>query len=131
MMFVIEVAVSVIYAFATLVIGWSGVALLLCAVVGALLRLRFDRASVCFVGGIAVGVILLVDSVLIGSTIGSEMRVGVDDPDPPYLPVLVAVVAWLVHLPMGLWVLRLGTRAIEVGAVWWSRRTGRVIDFPT
>ena len=131
MMFVIELVVSVVYAFASLVIGWSGVALLLCALVGALLRLRFDRESVRFIGGFAVGLILLVDSVLIGITISSEMRVGVDDPDPPYMQVLVAVVAWLVHLPMGLAVLRLGIWALEVGAAWWARRSGRVIDLPT
>ena len=131
MMFVIELVVSVVYAFASLVIGWSGVALLLCALVGALLRLRFDRESVRFIGSFAVGLILLVDSVLIGFTIRSEMRVGVDDPDPPYMHILVAVVAWLVHLPMGLAVLRLGIWALEAGAAWWSRRSGRVIDLPT
>jgi len=43
MMFVIEVAVSVVYAFVNLVIGWSGVALLVCGLAGALLRMRVDR----------------------------------------------------------------------------------------
>lgn len=124
-MLVIEVGVSVVYAFASLVVGWSGVALLIRGLVGALLRLRYDRESTIFLGGIAVGLILALDSVLIGFEIGGQLRFGVDDPDEPYLAVLVPLVAWLVHLPMGLWVLRLGIKASEVSAARVARRNGQ------
>ena len=129
--FLIEVAVSIVYAFASLVIGWSGVALVLCGLAGALPRLRFDRESAIFLGWIVVGLIFLVDSVLIGFTIGSEMRVGVDDPDSPYLPGLVAVVAWLVHLPMGYWAVRLGIKALEWFEIRSAQRSGRAPNLPT
>ena len=121
--FLIEVAVSIVYAFASLVLDWSGVALLVCGLAGALLRWRYDRESAIFLGGIAVGLIFLLDTVLIGFRIGSELRVGVDDPDSPYLPVLVAVVAWLVHLPMGYWAVRLGIKATEQLAIRSARRS--------
>ncbi len=129
--FLIEVVVSVVYAFANLVIGWSGLALLTCSLVGALVRLRLDRESTVFLGSIAVGLILLLDSVLIGFKIASELRVGVDDPDSPYLPVLMAVVAWLVHLPMGCWALRLGVKALERHETWSAERSGRAPNLPT
>jgi hypothetical protein len=92
---------------------WTWLTLLTCGLAGALPRPGYDRESAMFLGSIAVGQILALDSVLIGFTIAGEPRVGVDDPDSPYLPVLVALVAWLVHLPMGLWVPRLGIRGLE------------------
>ena len=129
--FLIDVAVSIVYAFANLIIGWSGVALLVCALVGVLLRLRFDRESVIFIGSIAVGLTLVLDSVVIGFDIARDLRVGVDDPDSPYLPVLVAFVAWLVYLPMGLWLLRLGIKALEVSVVRVARHQGQEPNLPT
>ena len=129
--FLIEVAVSIVYAFASLVLDWSGVALVICGLTGALLRRRFDRESVIFIGSIAVGLIFLLDSVLIGFKIGSELRVGVDDPDSPYLPVLVAFVAWLVHLPMGYWAVRLGIKATELIEMRSAQRTGQAPNLPT
>ena len=89
--------------------------------VGALLRLRYDRESAIVLGSIAAGLIFAIDSILIGFAIAADLRVGVDDPDSPYLPVLVAVVAWLVHLPMGYWAVRLGIKALES----WDIRTAR------
>jgi len=62
--FFIEVAVSIFYAFANLVIGWSGIALLICALVGALLRRHFDRESAIVIGRIAAGLILALDSLV-------------------------------------------------------------------
>lgn len=128
--FLIEVMVSIAYAFASLVIGWSGVALLICGLVGALLRLRHDRESAIVLGSVAAGLIVLLDSVLIALKMGSEMRVGVDDPDSPYWPVRVAFVAWLVHLPMGLWMLRLGIKALEASAARMVRRNGQAPNLP-
>jgi hypothetical protein len=131
MMFVIEVGVSVFYAFATLVVGWTGIALVVCAAVGAALRLRCDRESSIFLGSIAAGLILLVDAVLIGIEISQEVAIGGDDPLPPYLIVMMPAIAWLIHLPMGLWVLRLGVKALEVLAAWLARRQGRSPNLPT
>ena len=129
--FLIEVAVSIVYAFASLVIGWSGVALVLCGLAGALLRLRFDRESAIVLGSMAGGLIFLFDSVLIGFKIGSAMRIGVDDPDSPYWPVLVAVVAWLVHLPMGYWAVRLGIKTLEWFETRSAQRSGQAPNLPT
>jgi len=120
--FVIEVVVSIAYAFASLVIEWSGVALVVCGLVGALLRLRYDRESAIILGSLAAGLIFAIDSVLIGFSIAADLRVGVDDPDSPYLPVLVA---WLVHLPMGYWAVRLGIKALEAWVTRKARRNGQ------
>jgi len=73
----------------------------------------------------------VLDSILIGFKIAGELRVGVDDPDPPYLPFLVAAVCWLVHLPLGLWMLRLAIRAREALATRQAARSGRAPDLPT
>jgi hypothetical protein len=123
--FVIEVVVSIAYAFASLMIEWSGVALVVCGLAGALLRLRYDRESAIILGSLAAGLIFAIDSVLIGFAIAADLRVGVDDPDSPYLPVLVAVVAWLVHLPMGYWAVRLGIKALEAWVTRRARRKGQ------
>src|SRR5688572_29567827 len=129
--FVLEVAVSVVYAFVALVISWSGVALVICGLVGALFRRRFDRESAIFIGRIAAGLILVLDSILIGFEIARDLRVGVDDPDSPYLPMLAAVVTWLVHLPMGYWAVRLGTKALEWIEIRSAQRSGRAPNLPT
>jgi hypothetical protein len=52
--FLIGVVVSIVYAFASLGLDWSGVALLVCALAGALLRRRLDRESAIFIGSVAV-----------------------------------------------------------------------------
>ena len=124
-------AVSIVYAFLDFVIGWSGVALLVCGLVGAVMRLRTDGEDAVFFGGVAAGLILLLDSIVIGFDIARDLRVGVDDPDSPYLPVLVAVVAWLVHLPIGLWIVRLSIKALEARAARTARRSGRAPNLPT
>lgn len=128
--FFVELVVSIVYAFVNLVIGWSGVALLLCGFVGVLMRLRTDREDAIFLGSIAAGLILLLDSIAIGFDIARDLQVGVDDPDSPYLPVLVAAVAWLVHLPIGIWIVRLSVRALEAWAARSAGRGGRGPNLP-
>ena len=129
--FFIEVAVSIVYAFVNIVIGRSGAAHLLCGLVGALMWLRTDRDSAIFFGSVAAGLILMLDSIVIGFDIARDLRVGVDDPDSPDLPVLVAAVAWLVHLPIGLWIVRLSVKALEAWAARSARRSGRAPNLPT
>jgi hypothetical protein len=114
MMVAIEIGVSVFYAFATIVVGWTGIALLLCGLLGALARLRLDRESVSFLGRIAVGAIMLVDAVAIGYEIRQEVLAGGDDPLSPYLIVVMPVIAWLIHVPLGICALRLGMKGAEI-----------------
>lgn len=75
-MFAVELLVSVVYAFAILAVGWTGVVLLARGAVAAALHIRFDRASARFLGGIVAGLILALDSI----TVGVEVAQGGDDP---------------------------------------------------
>jgi hypothetical protein len=50
----VELLFALIYAVALILEGPTGVSLLLCALVGAVLRLRFDRDSAIFIGNVVV-----------------------------------------------------------------------------
>jgi hypothetical protein len=107
---------AVLVAFGALYFGWTGVALVVCALTGAGLRLKLDRESAIFLGRIAVGAILLVDSILLGIDVAAEVTKGGDDPMSPFDVIMIPFVGWLIHLPMGFGMLWLGIRALEIGS---------------
>ena len=92
---------------------WTWLTLLLCIPVGAALRCCFERRSAMLLGGIAVMVVLALNTALIGLNLA-------DDPDmfrglwPDYFFPLVVMLCWLLHLPVGLLALGLGIGAAEV-----------------
>ena len=126
----VDLISALIYSVASFVMAGTGVATLVCAVSGGALRWHFDRESARFLGGIAVGLILFVDSIVLGIVLCYEPA-GVDDPMPRYYVVMVPLVAWLVHLPIGLGVLRLGIWALEMVATQIAQRRGGTPDLPT
>jgi hypothetical protein len=128
--FVADLLGAVLVAFGALYFGWTGVALLACALTGAGLRLKLDRESAIFLGRIAVGAILLVDSILLGIEVAAEVAEGGDDPMLPLDVIILPFVGWLIHLPMGFGMLWLGIKVLEIGATWIAHRRGREPRLP-
>lgn len=116
-----DLLMAVVLSVGIIVFGPTGMTLLLCAVVGGLLRLRFDHESAVFLGSWATGLLLAIDSVIFAIILASEPT-GIDDTMPRYYIILVPLVGWFVHLPIGLLLVRLGVRVSAWGIY---KRAGR------
>jgi hypothetical protein len=108
----VDVAISVLYAFQMLVQGPSGISLLTCALVGAVLRSYNDRESAATLGNLAVGLIFLVDSFLIGFFVARDPFLA-DYYPATYLVVVTPAICWAIHTPLGLLAMQLGMRVLE------------------
>ena len=110
-----DLIVSIVYALGIIWFGPTKISLLLCAITASLIRLRYDHASTIRLSAVAVCLILLVDSVMIGIDLPANMY-SEFGPNPPYYVLLVPAIAWVVHLPLGLLAARLSVVLLEFGA---------------
>jgi len=110
-----DLIVSIVYALGIIWFGPTKISLLLCAITASLIRLRYDHASTIQLSTVAVCLILLVDSVMIGIDLPADMYSELG-PNPPYYVILVPAIAWVIHLPLGLLAAWLSITLLEFGA---------------
>jgi hypothetical protein len=115
-----DLVLAVAYAVVTILFGPTKISLLLCAIAGPIIRLRYDRKTTQFLAVVAVCLILLVDSVMIAIDVPTDPYIG-SRHAPPYAVLLMPAVAWIIHLPLGVVAARLSLALSE----FWLRRLGR------
>jgi hypothetical protein len=104
---------AALMAFVALWQPWTWLGLLICVLLGAVVRSYYERRSAVLLGIILVSVILALNTAVTGLELA-------DDPDvfrqawPPYFFPLVMMLGWLLHLPIGLLALGLGIGAVEL-----------------
>jgi hypothetical protein len=107
-----DTVISALYAFQMIVQGPSGVSLLTCALAGAVIRTYNDREATAVLGNLAVALIFLVDSFLIGFLVARDPFFANYYP-ATYLVVVTPAICWAIHVPLGMLAMRLGARAFE------------------
>ena len=107
-----DTVISALYALQMIVQGPSGVSVLACVLAGAVIRTYHDRESSSILGTLAVGLIFLVDSFLIGFLVARDPFFANYYP-ATYLVVVTPAICWAIHVPLGLFAMRLGMRAQE------------------
>lgn len=110
--FLFDLFMGVVFALGTIIFASTGVILVLCAVAAALLRRRYDRESSIYLGNISAALLLVLDGVIFGVILSFE-PIDVDDAVPRYYIWMMPLIGWLIHLPMGLGMVRLGIRLME------------------